>query len=364
MPTNLDHLPDYQDLPEGRLEGLAKLEIAVPRLLKKTRREVSGIVNVWQPADYLPYQDSAKIADIQAQARQLPRELLIVLIGGTATEEGLPSYTADLQAMLAVSSQASGKNFRQGNLSRWLQMWAGEENRHGDLLKPALAFTGRVNMKAFEQTMEMLLEDGIDIGVNEDPYKGFIYTAVQEDATQRSHMNTAKLATHHGNPFIATISGQIAGDEGRHALAYKEFAGFLFEQDPNGMMSALHEMMDHGVLMPAHLMREVDRSGKVLQPGETFVQFAEIAQRIGVYTARDYAEIFGGLLCNWKIARKNADKWEALPMKGLNPEGTGAQRQVIEKMARIERLAGLKARKKTTASTHDFSWLVESNRKS
>eukprot|EP00967_Tisochrysis_lutea_P047394 scaffold57729_cov19-Tisochrysis_lutea.AAC.4 len=113
---------------------------------------------------------------------------------------------------------------------------------------------GRVNMKAVEVTTQNLISSGMDPKTENNPYLGFTYTSFQERATklwacqssachldqtgrrnqlhvlgptsfacrviQISHGNTARHALEYGDEVLAKICGKIAGDEGRHELAY------------------------------------------------------------------------------------------------------------------------------------------------
>merc|ERR1712078_915594 len=90
----------------------------------------------------------------------VPDEILLVLIGAVDTAWG-----------------------------RWSRQWTSEENRHGDLLNRYLYLTGRVDMRAIEQTIMRLISSGFDPDTRSDPYRGFIYTSFQERATKISHGN-------------------------------------------------------------------------------------------------------------------------------------------------------------------------------
>ena len=48
--------------------------------------------------------------------------------------------------------------------------------------------------------------------------------------------------------------------------------------------------------MPAHFLRQ---SGEKI--GATFTHFSDAAQRLGVYTSRDYADILDSLVKEWNI---------------------------------------------------------------
>lgn len=96
----------------------------------------------------------------------------------------------------------------------------------------------------------------------------------------------------------------------------------LFEIDPDGSVQALASMMKKRITMPAHLMHDG-------RDNDLFDHYAAVAQRIGVYTAADYAGILEFLLRRWKV--------ESLGL-GLSGEGRRAQDYLCTLPQRIKRL--------------------------
>ncbi|GAA0185797.1 hypothetical protein LIER_33085 [Lithospermum erythrorhizon] len=96
----------------------------------------------------------------------------------------------------------------------------------------------------------------------------------------------------------------------------------LLAVDPNRAMLAIADMMRKKITMPAHLMYD----GK---DPDLFEHFSGVAQRLGVYTADDYADILEFLIGRWKL-----EKIEG----GLNGEGRNAQDFVCGLARRIRKL--------------------------
>jgi acyl-[acyl-carrier-protein] desaturase len=300
----------------------------------------------WQPADYLPEMSQPdaleQVRDLQEGAEGLSDDLLVVLIGDMITEEALPSYAMWIQQIDGMDNNGSAKNA----WGEWLRSWVAEENRHGDLLNRYLYLTGRVNMRAIEETIHNLIKDSADIGTGTDAYKTFIYTSFQEIATRVSHNNVGKLATKMGDKVLGRICGKIAGDEQRHAMAYKTFFHKILEVDPNNGLIAFYEMMRRKITMPAMYMRE---QGK--DKGETFSKFSEVAERLKVYTPVDYTEIMEHLNKYWDISN----------LKGLNDKAEAAQQYLCSLPERYRKIADRFADKvsqnPTKTENHTFSWL-------
>ncbi|MCH7525465.1 MAG: acyl-ACP desaturase [Bacteroidetes bacterium] len=278
-------------LKNVRLEVMQLLEKDVDSLIQKY---LIPIDDIWQPTDFLPNSEKDSffedVKEIRELAKDLPYDLWVVLIGDMITEEALPTYESWLMDVEGID------NVERNGWSKWIRQWTAEENRHGDVLNKYLYLSGRVNMKEIEKTTQHLIADGFDIGTDRDPYKNFVYTSFQELATYVSHVRVAKFAKEKGNKQLAKMCKIIAGDEMRHHHAYSEFVERIFEVDPSQMMTAFYYMMKKKITMPAVFLRE---SGNKISTA--FEEFSNTAQRIGVYTSKDYIDILEKLIKRWEI---------------------------------------------------------------
>jgi len=319
---------------ESRKEVMTYLESFMEGEMATYLRPVEEL---WQPSDFLP--DASKetffadIKELQQNAKELPYDVLAVLIGDTITEEALPTYESWLMMVDDVSRN------EQGGWMKFLRAWTAEENRHGDLLNKYLYLSGRVDMRAMEISTQYLIHDGFDIQTYNDPYRTFVYTSFQELATNVSHRRVAGLAKQAGDKLMAKMCGVIAADEARHAKAYISLIKKAFEVDANQVMLAFEDMMKKKIVMPAHFLREIG-----LQVGQTFGHFTDAAQRTGVYTATDYVDIMKELLVEWQIES----------MRDLNEAGEKARDYV---MALPDRLMRVAERMKSPGLDYKFSWI-------
>ncbi len=258
---------------------------------------LAPVDRAWQPTDYLPDFTAEnwrqQMQDFRLPAQSLSDEALVVLVGDMVTEEALPSYSISLNL---IARDYEGNNTKPW--ARWMRGWTAEENRHGDLLNAYLRLTGRVDMRSVELTIHHLIANGFNPRAYPDPYNGLIYTSFQERATRISHSNVAKLAAAQGDPNLAKICLRISGDEARHEAFYTLMAGQVMEADPAGGIMAFREMMRSLIAMPGRLMYD----GK---DADLFDHFAVVAQRLGVYTVHDYAEIIEHLVKTWAIASRS-----------------------------------------------------------
>ncbi|KAL6146974.1 hypothetical protein ACLB2K_057649 [Fragaria x ananassa] len=295
----------------------------------------------WQAQDFLPAPESEgfyeQVNELRERAKEIPDDYFVVLVGDMITEEALPTYQTMLNTLDGVRDETGAS---LTSWARWTRAWTAEENRHGDLLNKYLYLSGRVDMKQIEKTIQYLIGSGMDPKTENNPYLGFIYTSFQERATFISHGNTARHAKEHGDLKLAQICGTIASDEKRHETAYTKIVEKLFEIDPNGTVLALADMMKKKISMPAHLMYDG-------QDDNLFEHFSAVAQRLEVYTAKDYADILEFLVGRWKVEE----------LSGLSGEGRRAQDFICGLPPRIRRLEERAQGRAKKSSSVPFSWL-------
>uniref|UniRef100_H9NA72 Acyl-[acyl-carrier-protein] desaturase n=1 Tax=Ophrys arachnitiformis subsp. archipelagi TaxID=884019 RepID=H9NA72_OPHAA len=262
----------------------------------------------WQPQDYLPdpsaesFHDQVK--ELRQRSKEIPDDYFVALVGDMITEEALPTYQTMLNTLDGVRDETGAS---LTSWAVWTRAWTAEENRHGE----------------------------------NNPYLGFIYTSFQERATSISHGNTARHAKDYGDLSLAQVCGIIASDEKRHEKAYTKIIEKLFEIDPDATVLAFADMMKKKISMPAHLMYDG-------RDDNLFKHFSSVAQRLGVYTAKDYADILEFLV----------ERWNVEELTGLSSEGRKAQDYVCTLVPRIrkvdERAQGMA---KKGGQTMRFSWI-------
>ncbi|KAL8474363.1 hypothetical protein ACS0TY_030282 [Phlomoides rotata] len=308
-------------MPPEKMELFKSLE---PWASENVLPLLKPVEQCWQPQQLLP--DPAKpvsdfmdeVRALQDRTKELPDEYFVVLVGDMVTEDAVPTY----QTML---NTADGTRDETGSSPTpwavWTRAWTAEENRHGDLLRAYLYLSGRVDMLMVERTVQYLIGAGMNPGLENNPYLGYVYTSFQERATFVSHCNTARLAKEGGDPVLANICGVIAADEKRHERAYVRIVGKLLEVDPNETMLAIGKLLRNKITMPAHLMYDG-------QDPQLFEHFAFVAHKLGVYTPTDYADIMDFLVGRWGLEK----------LEGLKGDGRREQEYVCSLAPRIRKL--------------------------
>ncbi|KAL6312957.1 hypothetical protein AAG906_024526 [Vitis piasezkii] len=283
----------------------------------------------WQPQDFLPDPASdgfhEQVKELRERAKELPDDYFVVLVGDMITEEALPTYQTMLNTLDGVRDE-TGASLTSWAI--WTRAWTAEENRHGDLLNKYLYLSGRVDMRQIEKTIQYLIGSGMDPRTENSPYLGFIYTSFQE--------------REHGDMKLAQICGTIASDEKRHETAYTKIVEKLFEIDPDGTVLAFADMMRKKISMPAHLMYDG-------RDDNLFDHFSAVAQRLGVYTAKDYADILEFLVGRWNVEK----------LTGLSGDGRKAQDYVCGLAPRFRKLEERAQGRAKEALTIPFSWIFD-----
>ncbi|XP_010508383.1 PREDICTED: stearoyl-[acyl-carrier-protein] 9-desaturase 7, chloroplastic isoform X1 [Camelina sativa] len=332
------HVQVLHSMPPQKIEIFKSMENWAEENLLIHLKDVE---KSWQPQDFLPdpasdgFED--QVRELRERARELPDDYFVVLVGDMITEEALPTYQTMLNTLDGVRDETGAS---PTSWAIWTRAWTAEENRHGDLLNKYLYLSGRVDMRQIEKTIQYLIGSGMDPRTENNPYLGFIYTSFQERATFISHGNTARQAKEHGDFKLAQICGTIAADEKRHETAYTKIVEKLLEIDPDGTVMAFADMMRKKISMPAHLMYD-GRNDNL------FDNFSSVAQRLGVYTAKDYADILEFLVGRWKIGE----------LTGLSGEGNKAQDYLCGLSPRIKRLDERAQARAKKGPKIPFSWI-------
>ncbi|KAK8558219.1 hypothetical protein V6N13_038692 [Hibiscus sabdariffa] len=290
----------------------------------------------WQPQDFLPDSKSDgfydQVKELEERAKEIPDDHFIALVGDMITEEALPTYQAMLNIVDGIRDE-TGVSHTSWTI--WIRAWTVEENRHDDLIV-------QLSEIVIEFTLLFLSENVQDVKLENKPFRIFIYTSFQERATFISHNNTAKLVREHGDTELAKLCGFIAADEKRHETAYSKIIEKLFEIDPGETVQAFVDMMRKKITMPAYLMYDG-------RDGNLFNHFSIVAQRLRIYTTKDYINILEFLVGRWKVK----------DLTGLSTDGRKAQEFVCELPSRLRKLEEKAQLAAKRAPTIPFSWIPD-----
>jgi len=288
----------------AKVEVLADLEEVVHHLME--RHEAKRVL--WFPSELLaPAPDTDPdhhIRKLRERADGISLPARVALGLNMLTEEGLPHFHRLLATYLG------GDTF----WSKWTNLWTAEEDRHGAVLHDYMHDTRILDNPVLERMQFEYLKAGFEPSWDKDPYRVFVYTTLQERATQVSHANTGKLAGSY-EPTIGTVLSNVAKEEARHYTFYRTIFKEVLDRDPN---NALHSA--------AEIMPSIDMPG-VNMPH--FRDMADVIRRAGIYGPRDYLAIVEEQIRFWAIET----------LDGLNEMGKRAQEKILGIPKRLERVA-------------------------
>lgn len=309
--------PDKETL--AKVEVLGDLEADVQELMES--HESKRIL--WFPSELLaapPETDpDAHVKGLRDRARGISMPSRVAICLNTLTEEGLPHFHRLLATYLG------GDTF----WAKWNNLWTAEEDRHGQVLHDYTRDSQLLDNPLFERMQFEYLKAGFEPAWDKDPYRVFVYTSLQERATQVSHANTGKAAGEY-EPLIGDVLANVAKEEARHYVFYREIFKRVLDRDPNRALESA-----------ALVMPSIDMPG-VNMPN--FREMADVIRRAGIYGPRDYIRIVEDLIRFWAI-----DKIE-----GLNEAGRKAQDKIMAITARLERVADM-METRSRAKTFQFA---------
>jgi acyl-[acyl-carrier-protein] desaturase len=277
---------------------------------------------LWFPSELLgPPPDTdpeAHREELRRRAAGIPDHARAALALNMLTEEGLPHFHRLLAVYLGDDSF----------WRTWNNLWTAEEDRHGVVLHDYVRETGLLNNRRLDEMQFEYLRAGFNPEWDKDPYRVFVYTSLQERATQFSHAATGRLVAEY-EPTLGTALAAMAGEEARHYTFYRTIFAEILKRDPN---EALHSA---SFIMPA-----IDMPG-VTMPG--FKELADVIRRSGIYGPRDYLRIVQEQIRYWKIET----------LDGLNDMGKRAQEKILGIPERLKRIADVMDTRRT-AKTFSF----------
>lgn len=265
---------------------------------------------LWFPSDFLPADeqmddDAERNAKaLKERARGIGDGVRVAVALNLLTEEGLPHFHRLLATHLGEDNV----------WSKWNFLWTAEEDRHGGILRDYARDARLFRFKQIEMMQFAYQAAGFTPEWDKDPYKVFVYTSLQERATQIAHANTGKSAGTH-EPTLQGILSSVAADEARHYSFYRNVFKAILNIDPNKALQAALSILP-----------------SIEMPGLTvphFKEMADIIRRIGIYGPWDYRKIVDEVVEFWRIEI----------LTGLNEMGRKAQEKIMKISERLKKVA-------------------------
>lgn len=241
-----------------------------------TRRHEST-VELWFPAELLtPFFDATQSPRLSDAVKSIPSAYKAALALNLVTEDGLPYFSSLLATHLGD----------EGPWVEWTRVWTAEEQRHGNVLNAYVMLTGIIDCVELDHLRHSYLRRGFYPNWGHDPYRLLAYTSLQEYATQVSHSRLGK-ACGALEPVLGNILINVAKDEARHYVFYREAFKHILALDTDGALESLYAVM-----------RTFEMPGATTP---SFKSLAAIQERAGIFTTTDYCMIVEQLTRFWGI---------------------------------------------------------------
>ena len=282
---------------------------------------------LWFSSDFLPADEKMNdnqeknIKQLRDRSRGVKDEVRVAVALNLLTEEGLPHFHR------LIAQHLGDRSF----WSKWNNMWTAEEDRHGAAIRDYVRDARLFSFREVELMQFHYIESGFNPDWDKDPYKVFVYTTLQERATQVSHKNTGKLAGQ-DEPLLNGILSNIAADEAKHFTFYRNVFKEVLKLDPNRAM-----------LSAADIMPAIDMPG-ISMPN--FRDMADVIRRVGIYGPNDYK----------KIVEEAIKFWEIELITGLSDIAQKAQEKILSIPKRLEKVAEY-IEKRTESKTFSFDFI-------
>jgi acyl-[acyl-carrier-protein] desaturase len=269
----------------------------------------------WYPHEYVPWsmgRDFEADAEWDPSEVPLPDAVRSALFVNLLTEDNLPYYFQTIDRVFG----------RSGVWGEWSHQWTAEEARHSIALRSYLTVTRVLDPKAVEEGRMDQMRGG-QVPDPDSPVDAFVYVALQELATRIAHRNTARALREHldeGDPVAESgyaLINRVATDENFHFLFYRDLTTAALAIDPSTVVPAIERQV-----------RDFEMPGTGI-PG--FKHHAEAIARDGLYNLQQHHDqiLEPVILTTWNVEG----------LEGLTPEAEEARDRLVQRIARIKKVA-------------------------
>lgn len=205
-------------------------------------------------------------------------DLVSIIESFWAVEMYIPDYAAKLVSM-----------FRRHRGFAWFQLnWGYEESKHSRAIEEWLVRSGHRSEKQISEFADKVLSKEWNTPFD-TPRRMFIYTTIQELATQVNYLGLQKLCREAKDAALDKTLLLIAADEGNHHRFFADTVKIFLGDDREGTLHDLAYVFSK-FEMPAHqIIPNWERYGKLIENsgiynGRIFVRrvLFPVLERLGV----------------------------------------------------------------------------------
>jgi acyl-[acyl-carrier-protein] desaturase len=195
-----------------------------------------------------------------------------------AVEMYLPDYTGKLIDL-----------YRRNRGFAWFQAnWGYEESKHSRTLEEWLVRSGHRTERQMEDLADRLLQKEWTLP-HETPRQMFLYTTLQEAATQVNYLGLEKICREAKDAALSKALLFIASDEGNHHRFFADVVKLYMEEDRAGTIEDFVYVLSKFEMPAHHLIPNWNRYGKLIEDsgiytGKVFVRrvLFPTMERLGV----------------------------------------------------------------------------------
>ena len=205
-------------------------------------------------------------------------DLVSIIESFWAVEMYIPDYAAKLTRM-----------FRRNRGFAWFQLnWGYEESKHSRAIEEWLIRSGHRREKQVEEYAERLLQNEWNTPFD-TPRRMFMYTMIQELATQVNYLGLQKLCRDARDPALDKALLLIAGDEGNHHRFFADMVKIFLTDDRTATLEDFAYVLSKFEMPAHHAIPNWERYGKLIEAsgiynGRVFVRrvLFPIMERLGI----------------------------------------------------------------------------------
>ncbi len=322
MDILIPNLNSTEKIKINKIEVLLHLETKVKEWIKSHVEKRK----LWFSSDFLPADEKMSddqnliVENLRKRSKGLGDAVRIALALNLITEEGLPHFHR------LISHHLGHDSF----WANWTNMWTAEEDRHGNVIRDYVRDSRIFNFREVELLQFHYIQAGFNPAWHNDPYRVFVYTTLQERATQISHKNTGDHAGDH-DPLLKGILKSVAADEAKHYTFYRNVFKEILNLDPDRALVSAAAVMP-AIEMPGHSV-------------ENFKEMADIIRRKDIYGPWDYKKIVEEAIKFWNIEK----------ITGISEVAEKAQEAILAIPERLKKIAEyIERRSKSKTFSFDF----------
>ena len=209
---------------------------------------------------------------------EVGEDLVSIVESFWAVEMYIPDYNAKLVSM-----------FRKHRGFSWFQLnWGYEESKHSRAIEEWLLRSGHRTEKQIEEFTDRLFQKEWNPPFD-NPRRMFIYTTIQELATQVNYLGLKKLCAEAKDAALDKVLLLVAADEGNHHRFFSDVVKIFMDADRAGTLEDLAYVFQKFEMPAHHIIPNWQKYGELIERsgiynGRVFVRrvLFPILERLGV----------------------------------------------------------------------------------